>query len=427
VGVELSTELTGVETGPGANAEGRHELERSQKLTVELEVTGGIAAEKPQAWRNAELDRIIADPTSSDTTRKLARGARALSPVDIAAEHKGGGRLTVEAKVTAEQGRKIADGQLDVPNPFDPRSMDKGTAVLIKGQALEQTSLDVGYRIFRAESQISNLDGYGIGVEKLEGNKVRVTTGPVETLENESFLGMGTSEVRAGVNRQTKLETTNMQTAEFDLGKPEGEQAYRQFLHTMSLPAATTAGVRTGRIESTTVGDQLAAELKLGDLGGQWEMSKTSAEQRSVVWSDGTRDQSIFLRSNDRSLTIERKLDASGNADPDQTRFSLASANAHPDFAANAYQAFNPGNTRPRIDGHQDVQLHLSSDQLMEIRDRARHYMDALRPTSSPIALLAEARNADEVARWIARHDDNFGKLLALRIETPGMPPCPAR
>ena len=390
--MEVSTELSREEARPGFD-ETRHDVQKSQKLTVELEVTGGLKAEKPTGWRNAELDRLIQSPDSSSTARNLARGARALSPVDISAEYKTGSRLTVEAKVTAEQGRQIADGQLDVPNPFDPASMPKGTAVLIKGQALEKTVLDVGYRFFRTESEVNQLSGFGIGVEKLDGNTVKVTTGPVDTIENEAFLGLGTNQVRVGLNRETKLESSNMRTAEFDLDTPEGEKAYREFLMSGNVPAPTTPGVlRTARIETVAIDSQLAAELKIGDFGGKWEMSTVAGEMQSVIWSDGSRDETIFLRNNDRVLGIERKLDASGHVDADETKYSIVGVNAHPSFAANARMAFGSENRTPQIDGHQDVQLHLTSDDLLEIRDRARDHVERFQPTGySQMESLAEA------------------------------------
>jgi hypothetical protein len=422
VGVEVSTELGRVESRPGTDDTGKHQVDKSQKLTVELEVTAGVKVDN-QDWR-AELDHMIRDPGTSPAARKLAQGARV---VDISAEHKGGARLTVEAKVTTEQGRKIADGELDVPNPFDPRSMAPGTAVLIKGQALEKASLDVGYRFFQAESQVNQLSGTGVGVEKLKDNRVRVTIGPVDTIENETFLGPGTRQVRAGVSQETKLEDSSMRMAEFDLSSAEGENAYRAFLLSMNVPPPGTPGVtRTGRVETQTVDGKLAAELKLGDLGGKVELTATTAEKQSTIWSDGSREETIFWRrkddQHDRALSISRTLNAEGEVDPGKTRYSIVDVNARPSIAINAGTAFGTVDGRPGNDRPQDVQVVLDRQQMLEIRDRARGYLQR-EPAAGPlIQSLAAAEDVDQVAVALAQHDHAFEGLLALAKE-PERPP----
>ena len=147
--IKASTELTSERTGP--------DFEKSHKVSIELEVTAGVGVSKTPRplWQRVALEQLEKLDNLSPEARKLVKGLKG-GNLTFEYEQLAGGRLTVDAKITPEQARKIDDGQLAVPNPFDPASMPPGTSMMIKGQALEASSMSLGYRFFQTESGVTD-------------------------------------------------------------------------------------------------------------------------------------------------------------------------------------------------------------------------------------------------------------------------------
>jgi hypothetical protein len=124
-----------------------------------------------------------------------------------------GGRLSYEAVVTPGQGALLADGDMAGPlNPLDPLSMPSGTSVLMRGQALEGTKFELNYKAFTIGGTTTALSGLGFGVTRGEGSIVEVYSGPVETVENNAFFGLGRQGALAvGVGSDLSMETRQMQ------------------------------------------------------------------------------------------------------------------------------------------------------------------------------------------------------------------------
>jgi hypothetical protein len=261
---------------------------------------------------------------------------------------------------------------------------------------------------------------------------VRVTTGPVDTVEDELFAGLGNGNFRAGVGRESKVEGSDMRTAEFDLTSDAGKEAYRRFMLSGKVPPSTTPGVvASGRIETLSLDSKAVAELKLGDFGGRWELNSTFGERQTIHWDDGRRDESIYLRNNDRALGMQRSFDAGGKLEPGGS-YTVIGANTDPAFASYAKLAFE-GGTRPDLQGQQDVQLELSEQQLLDLRQRARDYVakNGDQMAGDLIGALAGSKDAHEVATFLVSQDPShtmdgvFEKLLALRHDDPNDTPLP--
>jgi hypothetical protein len=426
--IKGSTELTNERTGPG--------FEKSHKLSIELEVTSGLSLSKSPRpfWQRKALEQLEKLDNLSPEARKLIGRAKG-GLVHFEYEKQVGGRFTVEAKITPEQARKIDAGELAVPNPFDPVSMPTGTSMLIKGQALQSTSMDLGYRLFQTESGVTELDGFGIGVEKLDEEKVRVTTGPVATVENEVFVGLGTGDFKVGLGGETTLEGTHMRTAEFDLASAEGRQAYQEFLRTGVVPNSLTPGVeKSGRIDTLSMDSKGFAELKIGSFGGRAEFGSSEGERRTVTWDNGRKDETLYLRYNDRAMQIRRELDAEGDVVPGSAQYKIVGADTHPACAGYAQMAFTNLDKSPSLKGNKDVQITMTESDLLEIRRRAQDFVKA-HPSGMPSLeqTIAESKDADEVAMWLVRHgvdgsmNSVFEDLVGLRASTDGRAPLPGR
>jgi hypothetical protein len=423
-----STELSPERTGA--------DFQELHKLTVELEVTSGLDLSKGQmkGWQKQGLELLERVDNLSPAARNLIKAAKVAGPVEFEYQRQAGGRLTVESKVTPEQARQIDEGKLAVPNPFDPASMPTGTTMMIKGQALESTSIALGYKVFQTESGVTDLKGFGIGVEKLDGNVMRVTTGPVATVENEVFVGVGTGDFKVGLGGETTLEGTHMRTAEFDLNSPEGNRAYQEFLRTGAVPNSFTPGVtRAGQIDTMSIDSKGFAELKLGGFGKRWEFGSSEGERRTVTWDDGRVDESLYLRNNDRGLQIDRKFDSEGGLLPG-TEYKIIGTDTHPVCAGYAEVAFSNRDTNRTPKGEQDVQITMSTSDLLELRRRAQSFVSA-HPGGMPdlVDQLAKSEDADEVAMWLVRYGVDgsmnavFEDLVGLKASTDHRAPLPGK
>ena len=272
-------------------------------------------------------------------------------------------------------------------------------------------------------------------MERVDGNTVRVTTGPVETVENEVFVGVGSADFKLGLGGETKLEDSQMRTAHFDLSSAEGHHAYQQFLRTGVVPGSHTPGVEhAGRIDTFSIEGKGFAELKIGSFGGRAEFGSSEGEFRTITWDDGRKDETIYLRSNDRGMQIQRERDSDGNVIPGSSTYKIIGTHTHPDSASYAEMAFSSRNQNLKLSGEKDVQITMTESDLLEIRRRAQDFT-AAHPGGMPSLeeTLAKSKDADEVAMWLVRYGVDgsmngvFEDLVGLRASTDGRAPLPGR
>jgi hypothetical protein len=423
IGVEGRVGLSDVQTGPG--------LEQSQtfRATMQVQQDDRFAVEKtllnrlyrlpeyaeylPQgardllqspAFQNAR-DRIESNPA----LRTIARGM----PFSFEHVQSEGTRLSYEATVPPEVGRRIAAGDTTaLPNPMDPLSMPAGSGVLIRGQDFQGSSTAAGFKVFMAGGSDTQLQGGGFSVRRLEGSMVEIATGPMGTVENSFYLGLGrASSASVRLEAENSLEQRQLSVARLDLATTEGQTAYRQFLESGRVPDAPgpgipQAGYRTElSIEQT---QRLGLYVGSGSIGFD-----NSTRQQATVSNLGGREEIRFEYNREGQVSTDSRfpLGADGRPDFSQGQYRMTLPNVGPNEAGALRGGFGGTPGRRGLDDSQAVELTMDSAQLMQLRERTREYL-AARPggaetladldarrigAGSLMEQIAGARNAHEV------------------------------
>lgn len=422
VGVQGRVALSDVQTGPG--------LEQSQtfRASLQLQQDDRLAVERtmlqklyrlpdssllPEGVRDAlqsgpfqeARDRIERNPA----LRTIARGL----PFSFEHVESEGTRLTYEATVPPEQGRRIAAGDTSaLPNPLDPLSMPAGSSVLIRGQDFQASSTEAGYKLLMAGASDGRLEGAGFSVRRLEGSMVEVATGPIDTVENSLYAGLGRrslATVRAGV--ENSMEERRLSVAQLDLATPEGQAAYRQFLEGGRVPETPGPGIPQAGHRTELSIEQAQ---RLGLYVGSASLAFDNTTQQQVTVSDlGGREEVRFQYSREGQVATESRFPMGTDGRPDfsQGQYRMTLPDVGPNEAGALRGAFG-GTPGPRgLDDRQAVDLAMDSAQLLQLRERARDYLaarpggaetladlDAGRSTgSSLMERMAGARTAHEV------------------------------
>lgn len=396
VGMEGQVELGDVQTGVN--------FEQTQQFEMYVQVQGGtafdISRSLPQdiyKW-SGRMERLPDSVRGTlgrlpgfdrlDSTLRQARGLvddvpalrRVLKGLPVSGSYTSfeGARLSYEAVVTPEQGSRLAEGQLEaMPNPLDPLNMPPGTSILMRGQSLEGTAFELNYKAFTIGGTHTELSGLGFGVTRGEGSIVEVYSGPVETVQNSAFLGLGRQDSLAiGIGSETKMESRQMQIARIDLSTPEGQAAYQTFISTGRVPEWSPPGVQqSGTTEVFSHEYARFIGLRVGgfEIGGADDANGAITR---TTWADGTVEYSnTYTSAGGVTTDVRYQLDASGNPDYDNATWTVVRADLDPTLANYLESAYDPSRANQFPGNAQHTQQVFTTAELMELRDRAREYV----------------------------------------------------
>lgn len=351
-----------------------------------------------------------------------------------------GQKFTYETKVSQEQADAIRTGTADLPNPFDPLNMPEGSAAVFKGQNYVSTEFEGAYRHIATEAKVTDLRGAGMAVEKLDGNRVKITSGSVNAIENEAFFGAGGKNWAVGLKNKQGLENTSMRMAELDLSTQEGMDKYQRFLITGQVPEADGNTVtRSGTTQSLKLNSETSLRGNLGPVDINLQFMGNEGERKTTQYTDGSKSDELTL-SYDQSanLTISKDFDFRGAQveDPDKPTYALTMGQVDPRSSSYLASAFaeDPDSAEAlSYQGQptQDAQISFTTAQAQEMQRLATEYVQrhnpgpntadtALTGTSAFMQQIAEARNSDEVAAVFAKATSNGSiaeHLLNLRAE----------
>lgn len=375
----VQVELGDVQTGVN--------FQQTQQFEMQVQVQGGTAfdvsrtpLQKLYKW----ADRLGQLP---DAARQMVDGSPILRhvakglPVTGSYSEFEGGRLNYEAVVTPEQGALLADGDMaGAPNPLDPLNMPSGTSVLMRGQALEGTTFELNYKAFTIGGTTTELSGLGFGVTRGEGSIVEVYSGPVETVENSAFFGLGRQGTLAvGIGSDLSMETREMQIARIDLSTAEGQAAYQAFISTGQVPSWSPPGVQqsgTTEVFSHEYASFIGLQVGGLEIGGSSDANGTITQ---TTWADGTVEYSNTYTSVGGVTTeVRYQLDESGNPDYANATWTVVRANLDPTLANYLESAYDPSRANMFPENAQHTQQVFTTDELMALRDRARDYVVGL-------------------------------------------------
>lgn len=376
---------------------------------------------------------------SSPLLRQVVKGL----PVSGSYSEFVGAQLSYDATVTSDQGAQLADGNLDgLPNPLDPLNMPPGTSVLMRGQTLVGSAFEANYKVFTIGGTTAELSGLGFGVSRGEGSIVEIYSGPVDTVENASFFGLGRQGLAAiGFGSELSMETREMQIARLDLSTAEGQAAYQAFISGGTIPDWAPPGVQqSGTTEVFSHAYARTAGIELGGLSvGVSSESNGTITQTS--WADGSIDYTnTYTSANGITSEVTSSLNADGTVNHDDASWRIVYADIDPASANYIESAYDPSQANDFADSNQHVQLEMTSAELMQLRDLARNYVDTQMDPGvlealdsgvqspnplSPEQAMAIAQTPDEV--FAALTNSNHGTayaeaLLAISFNADSMP-----
>lgn len=316
---------------------------------------------------------------SSPLLRNVVKGLPI--PVSGSVEAFAGTRLTYQATVTPEQGAQLGKGDLSAaPNPLDPMNMPVGTSVLMRGQKLEGTSFAASYKLLNGEATHTELSGQGFGVRRVDANTFEVYSGPVKTVENEMFLGIGRRGlISAGIGVDKSMERQQMSVARLDLRTEEGRAAYQNFMSSGQIPNWSPPGVsQSGKSDIYNSDHTAAVGANVGSLSWMQEINSSHLTINRTTWQDGSIEQTnSYTINNDHSSEVSFKLGADGKSVEGATTYRVMLANYNESLTSYMRNAFDGQGAQPKsFDGNQHVQLTFNDSQLMQLRDVAKDFLD---------------------------------------------------
>jgi hypothetical protein len=420
----------------GTEVSASHDIQTSPVSGVRVESSARVTNTKVEPG----LNNTVTIEASASIGNYVGGEAGREGQVTVGGTALAGQKFTYETKVSPQQADAIRNGTAQLPNPFDPLNMPEGSAEVLKGQNYVSTEFEAAYRHIAAESKVTDLRGAGMGVERLDGNRVRISAGPVNAIENEAFFGVGGENWAVGLKNKQGLENTSMRVAELDLSTQEGMDKYQRFLMTGQVPEADGNTVtRSGTTETLKYTNETSVRANLGPIDINATLASSEAERKVTNYTDGSRSEEFSMTYGQGvNLTINKDFDFRGSpvANPDKPTYALTMGRVDPASSSYLASAFaqDPDSAEARgyHDGPaQDAQISFTPEQAQEMQRLATAYVQKYNPgssiedasvlgTSGFMRQVAMARNADEVAAVFARATSSGSiaeHLLSLRAE----------
>jgi peptidoglycan hydrolase-like protein with peptidoglycan-binding domain len=263
-------------------------------------------------------------------------------------------------------------GEAPTPDPFKPSTLPAGSSVRMDSKDFRNTEFEASYQALALKTGTTTSEGVSIQVDKLDSQKVRVTAGPTEGIEQSTKLGLQVGPVGAFLGGKQSLDQFQLRTAEFDLGTASGQEGYNRFLANGDIPERSGPGVSNpAKIEKLDYNASSSAELSVGIKSLSLKLTakgnSSSGGHLVTTHEDGSKDVQTTVRYNDRTAVVDARQDARGQTTVQDLTLQLNQL--HPEYAKSLEQVYT-GNT-PSLKGNQDVALHFSPTEAMALRDMA--------------------------------------------------------
>jgi hypothetical protein len=334
-----------------------------------VKATGTVTAERSPTKLNDKGCPV--QVLSTSTTLKLAVGGKS-KETDGKDKTVVSGALEVflaasskyQITVPPDQADDIASNRRDAPNPVDPTTLRPGESVLLSQEFYAGHGLDLEYRSIQAQLGYEEGRRVSSGVTRVDDRTVRVYVGDEHFVRNAAAFGIG------GVSFGSKEELADgkLRAVDIDISRPEGWNAYQQFVASGKLPAGDAPGT-SQPTSATTVkySDPSKIEIKgdNGTVGGLFGDSEGSITE--TTYPDGRVRTTVTGRVNDVGLEYTADADAEGNPIGEPS-YALNLEGVRPDVYS-FFQQLNGRDPQPPPDGH--VRLEFTRDDLETIRRQA--------------------------------------------------------
>ena len=314
-------------------------------------------------------------------------------------------------------------------NPYDPATLPTGTVISYDSTRYDNESSGITFGKAVGNLGVSGErkhdDGVSMRIEKTGDHTVRVAVTQNDKIDDKSRVGVdiGKASPEAGRDGTMSVATTTM--AEFDLSTPEGREAYGQVIVGQALPQHEGPGV-SGL--STTQKLDIDTQPRVGLKGvGEVDIGK-HVDNSYELTKDKERSEITFHYDVDGAISAKSTFPMGEDHQPDMDRgkdFSVALSHLGPDQTGALRTAFGGMPGTRGLGGDQGVEMTFTPEQLTQMRDRARDYIertqgaDALRrldagegPSgtreTAVLATMAAAKNPREVFDAMQMQDGRF-------------------
>lgn len=425
----------------GTAGENRIERERITQFSLEASVAVGARAEVKGKERLAGIELEAGSQVG-------ARVRYRVSLPDTTASETG-----KSTPATAEQAARV--------NPFNPTTLPIGGRVLLDSQQFQQSELKVAFRHIATVNQLTEAEGVGVAISRLDEHHVRVVTGPNKAIESLQGVGVDLGIARVMAGRQDALGQSKLQTADFDLRDPDARAAYIRMLATGQVADQTPGVSNVAQLERLDYSSQqrlqvgLVNDLVSADIAGR--RNTGTAIQSTAPDGKVTVTQQLSYDDNVK-LTIVRAFIRDGetlreDVDARRYQFLVDTDVPTPGFMDKVVGGRNeaveerniatglnlaltgstegPGQIRPG----EKVSVSFSEAQMQEFMQRTQKMVERPLGHLDPLAGIARAGYGDQpqrdglefaigIARSLQGNADQFGKHLQ-RVAQDGDPRGP--
>ena len=241
-----------------------------------------------------------------------------------------GNKTNYDVKTDPANADKIDRGEVPPPNPADPYSIPKGSSIVLSKDAYKGTEGSVTYHNLTAELGYKDGRRVSSAVERTGDDKVRITVGDTDFVENVLNLKVGGETANAGVSIGNGFQDGKARSVDLDLSTPEGRSAYERFIGSGHLPDAGAPGTSdptTSRSVTSTHTDQITA--KIGPLGGTAGGTTDQGQVVETVHADGTKVTTAFSRRGDTVIAQEYTRDPTGAVTSEKYALQLQDVDKH--------------------------------------------------------------------------------------------------
>jgi hypothetical protein len=215
-----------------------------------------------------------------------------------------GDKTSYEIKTDPGNADQINRGAIPPPNPADPRSIPKGSSIVLNHDSYSGVDGEVTYRNITAELGYKEGHRVSSAVQRTQDDTVRITVGDATLVENPVGLKVGDEHVAAGITFGNGFEDGKARSVDLDISSPDGWDAYQAFITTGKLPAAGAPG--TSKPTTTTSDTSTHTETitgKLGPLGGTAGGTTPQSEIVETRNADGSTETTYSRRGNTVAAT----------------------------------------------------------------------------------------------------------------------------
>ncbi|KAF1004648.1 MAG: hypothetical protein GAK28_03850 [Luteibacter sp.] len=319
-------------------------------------------------------------------------------------------------------------------NPYDPTTLPTGTVISYDSTRYdnETSGITFGKAVGNVgvHGDRKHDDGVTMRIEKTGDHTVRVAVTQNDRVDDTSRIGPELGKLSPQLGRDGKMTLATTTTAEFDLSTREGQEAYGQVLAGQALPQRDGQGVSG---VSTTQKLGIDTQPRAGLKGvGETDIGKHVDTSYELV-HDKDRSEITFHYDVPGAISARSTFPLGDDHQPDMSKgkyFSITLPHMDVHQAGALRTAFGgTAGTRGLEDG-QPVEMKFTGEQLMQMRQRARDYIEhhgqpgMLRDLDAgkeyggsadmmAMAAMATAKNPREVFDAMQMQD---GKFLAANL-----------